>query len=1110
MSEPLSCRGTNDASTCSAANPSPGCPTVADAKGEISIATSLDDPRPPDFKQPSSPLANSPLADSARAAARVLANWQDQTANESFGTGASGDIPWHHYPENTPHSASPPGVGYGSGVEYCRYEYHRHQYTESHPPLYSSTIADERLLALLDCAASLAPNSPAGGAIPHSDTLSQPRESPDYQYHRRYDYQHGDRAAAAISPDDTLIVQPGHHHLRSSAAYAPRLARSSGFEADGPDRVGKRATDDPRNWRPQLASQRSPPHERDGQENWPALSKRQKRDGPFHSCLPSPTPSRGAKGARKDIRRVARRWSDEETEALIKGCIKHGVGAWKRILDDPEFVFNDRTSVDLKDRLVPARPSILVRMNVAMPSVLFRTIRAQECAQLGESRSGSRSCGTLRRVSDVVWPLPENSQRLQGLQRVQRKPTRSYTPEEDILLLLGVYKHGNHWARIAGDQRLRLSSRPGQSLRDRLRNAFPKVFLAFGYSIPNRGKDSDQLLPRQKHYKDHPLVPKTVPGKIPDAVLNEINSYLKEKGYTFESAWDDVVVDRKADPQPEKPKPSSSSSSNHYYCDSGHDDSGRGDGKDGTMNSKNTADEAHDNGPGEPSSEGTSQEFATAIHAVMTLASTASPRAGPASPVPVESDADADEGGPTVVSSVATHRLQAKSDSAVLVDYSRPLSDNIGVNGSVGAAALSPGGDHTEGLISSNPDCPQTISPASLQRSPDGDRDAAKDKVFYISMATTADEAQAAEFYRRPSMPVLHSHNPAAYADVMQAMATLEDAPVTATLPAHPCPQGRNRPHRSHTISGVGGERSKGIRPTGDVINSSQVASLLPQLLETHQACAPENSITKSKADGNSASSITERRRDGPLVLTWKEQQRTATHARRASYVGSGLINYHFHTLHRPEPLPPPRTPCGDYSNLMLSQLFDPERLTLAGAPLTAPLTSTNECHFPPLIPQRPFSAVGTVNPTLTNIFPRGVDSVSQSHTSKSEDGDDSDGNSSGGDRLSAEVKSAVASATVLTPDGDGDLGIGSQELQPIIPATAPPIVDPLPTSLEDYKLISYGGSEDELFGGMFTPGSLAGNESAAAAAAESFVARQQKSVDISDGNGATPAPKSE
>ncbi|KAJ2722812.1 hypothetical protein GGI07_003067 [Coemansia sp. Benny D115] len=164
-----------------------------------------------------------------------------------------------------------------------------------------------------------------------------------------------------------------------------------------------------------------------------------------------------------DTRRAARKWSEQESESLLQGCAKYGVGAWKKILDDPSFTFNNRTSVDLKDR--------------------FRTIRAQECAQSPHSKNAAKNAG---KVPDVVWPLPPNSQRLHGLRRVQRKPTRNYTNDEDRRLLIGVLRHANHWTKIAADPVLKLNDRPGQSLRDRLRNAFPEVFELFGYVIPKK------------------------------------------------------------------------------------------------------------------------------------------------------------------------------------------------------------------------------------------------------------------------------------------------------------------------------------------------------------------------------------------------------------------------------------------------------------------------------------------------------------------------------------------------------------------------------------------------------------------------------------------------
>ncbi|KAL3655573.1 hypothetical protein CASFOL_001359 [Castilleja foliolosa] len=46
------------------------------------------------------------------------------------------------------------------------------------------------------------------------------------------------------------------------------------------------------------------------------------------------------------------KWRSEEEEALMAGIAKHGVGRWKNILVDPQFmsVLANRTNVDLKDK----------------------------------------------------------------------------------------------------------------------------------------------------------------------------------------------------------------------------------------------------------------------------------------------------------------------------------------------------------------------------------------------------------------------------------------------------------------------------------------------------------------------------------------------------------------------------------------------------------------------------------------------------------------------------------------------------------------------------------------------------------------------------------------
>lgn len=48
--------------------------------------------------------------------------------------------------------------------------------------------------------------------------------------------------------------------------------------------------------------------------------------------------------------RRRKKWTDEETEQLLQGVARYGIGSWKRILSHPDYRFNNRTAVDLKDR----------------------------------------------------------------------------------------------------------------------------------------------------------------------------------------------------------------------------------------------------------------------------------------------------------------------------------------------------------------------------------------------------------------------------------------------------------------------------------------------------------------------------------------------------------------------------------------------------------------------------------------------------------------------------------------------------------------------------------------------------------------------------------------
>lgn len=152
----------------------------------------------------------------------------------------------------------------------------------------------------------------------------------------------------------------------------------------------------------------------------------------------------------EDQKRPRTKWGTIETADLVDGCYEHGVGAWKKILNDPKYHFHSRTPVDLKDR--------------------FRTIYPQEYKRLYPD--------TLR-VHTPKKPLESQPPPFDRIKRRQRRP---FTKKEDEQLWLGVKKHGVAWSKISRDSEFDLSHRRSTDLRDRYRNAFPDEYEALGYS----------------------------------------------------------------------------------------------------------------------------------------------------------------------------------------------------------------------------------------------------------------------------------------------------------------------------------------------------------------------------------------------------------------------------------------------------------------------------------------------------------------------------------------------------------------------------------------------------------------------------------------------------
>ncbi|CAG8439607.1 10894_t:CDS:2 [Ambispora gerdemannii] len=154
-------------------------------------------------------------------------------------------------------------------------------------------------------------------------------------------------------------------------------------------------------------------------------------------------------------RRGRRLWTEQETNSLIEGCRKHGVGSWSKILHDRNFHFDNRTSGDLKDK--------------------FRTLFPNE------SRHGRLMSRSARTDSQISMEPPP------AFRIFRRRERRYFSAEEDRRLLAGVRKHGCAWTRIANDPEIGfVNQRKGTDLRDRFRNAFPQEYAKMGFTLPFR------------------------------------------------------------------------------------------------------------------------------------------------------------------------------------------------------------------------------------------------------------------------------------------------------------------------------------------------------------------------------------------------------------------------------------------------------------------------------------------------------------------------------------------------------------------------------------------------------------------------------------------------
>jgi hypothetical protein len=229
---------------------------------------------------------------------------------------------------------------------------------------------------------------------------------------------------------------------------------------------------------------------------------------------PAPDADRTPTGKIK--RRAAkprRKWSEEETNHLLLGASKHGVGRWTDILEDPDYKFNDRTAGDLKDRFRTCCPEELktstkgthggqTRKSTAVPlepkpkkGLMSENIlnEPEEAEPEPEpepepERAESEKAPSVHNDSDSA-PKQRKSRahrkKLEDLaelgikgpfKKSQRRGRRPFSEQDDREILQGFELYGPQWTKIQRDPNFHLSTRQPTDLRDRLRNKYPEKF----------------------------------------------------------------------------------------------------------------------------------------------------------------------------------------------------------------------------------------------------------------------------------------------------------------------------------------------------------------------------------------------------------------------------------------------------------------------------------------------------------------------------------------------------------------------------------------------------------------------------------------------------------
>ena len=216
----------------------------------------------------------------------------------------------------------------------------------------------------------------------------------------------------------------------------------------------------------------------------PSSSKSSSKTNTVHRSRTSTTDGKPSKSRKNN------KWSDQETNDLIRGVAKFGIGCWTKILNCEEYHFERRTALDLKDRF---------RVYCPEHYKTNRKSRSSRTSLGGNSSGASQEIrlvadgGKDARITERKTPAVTRETGFEGsFAKSSRRKRTGYTKAEDDAIWQGFQRHGKAWLTIQNDQSLCLGNRTSTDIRDRFRTNWPEEYEKAGLKTRVDGKPKSQ------------------------------------------------------------------------------------------------------------------------------------------------------------------------------------------------------------------------------------------------------------------------------------------------------------------------------------------------------------------------------------------------------------------------------------------------------------------------------------------------------------------------------------------------------------------------------------------------------------------------------------------